>query len=368
MRVKLAENIKKFRKERKLTQEQLAEVMGVSVSAVYKWESNQSTPEINLILEMADLFHTSTDVLLGYEWRNVSAASALGRIAMLTGAKKYDEATTEAEKALKSYPNNFDIVYRSALLYLELGKNAGHLEANRRAIELLDHACALIAQNQDKAVSEVSIRTQMAKAHLLLHDPDTALRILKKYNVCGINNVLIGMVLSDYLHDAGGAEKYLIKAFATFAEDINYIMIGYANVFFQRKNYDAAIDCVRWLRTVLRGIQPEGTLTWFDKYDCVLLEIIAEIYCFKGEFEKARQFLSDAASHTVRYDHATPGEVAGMEFFTMLGIERQPTYDEYGKTAMECLRRRIQIESDGVPQLQQLWRETIKEVLPNEAV
>lgn len=368
MRVKLAENIKKFRKERKLTQEQLAEVMGVSVSAVYKWESNQSTPEINLILEMADLFHTSTDVLLGYEWRNVSAASALDRIATLTGAKEYDEATTEAEKALKSYPNNFDIVYRSALLYLELGKNAGHLEANRRAIELLDHACALIAQNQDEAVSEISIRTQMAKAHLLLHDPDTALRILKKYNVCGINNVLIGMVLGDYLHDADGAEKYLIKAFATFAEDINYIMIGYANVFFQRKNYDAAIDCVRWLRTVLRGIQPEGTLTWFDKYDCVLLEIIAEIYCFKGEFEKARQFLSDAASHAVSYDHATPGEVAGMEFFTMLGIERQPTYDEYGKTAMECLRRRIQIESDGVPQLQHLWRETIKAILQNEAV
>ena len=48
MEIKLAENIKKFRKERKLTQEQLAEAMGVSVSAVYKWESNQSTPEIKI--------------------------------------------------------------------------------------------------------------------------------------------------------------------------------------------------------------------------------------------------------------------------------------------------------------------------------
>ena len=87
MRVKLAENIKKFRKERKMTQEQLAEAMGVSVSAVYKWESSQSTPEINLILEMADLFNTSTDVLLGYEWRNNSAAAAHSRIATLLKAK-----------------------------------------------------------------------------------------------------------------------------------------------------------------------------------------------------------------------------------------------------------------------------------------
>lgn len=143
MRVKLSENIKKFRKERKMTQEQLAEAMGVSVSAVYKWESNQSTPEINLILEMADLFNTSTDVLLGYEWRNNNVASALDRITTLTREKEYDEATTEAEKALKSYPNNFDIVYQSALLYLKLGEDAEHRKMNNRAIELLNHACEL---------------------------------------------------------------------------------------------------------------------------------------------------------------------------------------------------------------------------------
>lgn len=53
----------------------------------------------------------------------------------------------------------------------------------------------------------------MAKAHLLLHHTETALDILKKYNVCGVNNALIGMVLGDYLHDADEAEKYLSRAF-----------------------------------------------------------------------------------------------------------------------------------------------------------
>lgn len=213
MRIKLSENIRKFRKERKMTQEQLAEAMGVSVSAVYKWEANQSTPDIHLIIEMADLFHTSTDVLLGYEWRTSSAASVLERIVTLTKAKEYEEAVMEAEKALKNYPNNFDIVYQSALLYLELGEDTERWKENTRAIELLEHACELIEQNQDDAVSEVSIRTQMAKAHLLLHHAETALDILKKYNVCGVNNALIGMVLGDYLHDADEAEKYLSRAF-----------------------------------------------------------------------------------------------------------------------------------------------------------
>lgn len=44
------------------------------------------------------------------------------------------------------------------------------------------------------------------------------------------------MVFGDYLHDADEAEKYLGKAFSEFADNINFIMVGYANVFFQRKN------------------------------------------------------------------------------------------------------------------------------------
>lgn len=66
MEIKLAESIRTFRKERSLTQEQLAEVLGVTVGAVYKWEAGLSTPELPLIVEMADFFDTSIDVLLGY--------------------------------------------------------------------------------------------------------------------------------------------------------------------------------------------------------------------------------------------------------------------------------------------------------------
>ena len=69
MENKLAENIRQFRKQRKMTQEQLAEVLGVTVGAVHKWEARLSTPELSLIMEMADYFDISVDVLLGYEMK-----------------------------------------------------------------------------------------------------------------------------------------------------------------------------------------------------------------------------------------------------------------------------------------------------------
>ncbi len=46
MELKLAENIRAFRKERSLTQEQLSEVLGVTAGAVYKWEAGLSVPEL----------------------------------------------------------------------------------------------------------------------------------------------------------------------------------------------------------------------------------------------------------------------------------------------------------------------------------
>ena len=57
--------IKQLRKERDLTQEQLAEYLNVSISAVSQWESGKTLPDISLILPLANFFDVSTDTLFG---------------------------------------------------------------------------------------------------------------------------------------------------------------------------------------------------------------------------------------------------------------------------------------------------------------
>lgn len=121
MKLSLSANINKLRKEHSMTQEQLAEALGVTFASVSKWERGAATPELNLIAEMADLFGVSFDALVGFEVQNSSVAALEERIHELQSKKKYEEALTEAEKALLRYPNDFRIVYRSGELYAVVG-------------------------------------------------------------------------------------------------------------------------------------------------------------------------------------------------------------------------------------------------------
>ena len=60
----LADKIIGERKRLGLSQEELAEKLSVSRQAVSKWESAQSTPDLQRVLQMAELFEVSTDYLL----------------------------------------------------------------------------------------------------------------------------------------------------------------------------------------------------------------------------------------------------------------------------------------------------------------
>lgn len=63
----LGKRIAAGRKKLKLTQDQLAEQLGVTAQAVSKWENNQSCPDISMLPKLAELFGTTTDALLGME-------------------------------------------------------------------------------------------------------------------------------------------------------------------------------------------------------------------------------------------------------------------------------------------------------------
>ena len=67
MKLNIGETIKILRKEREITQEEFAEVLGVSCQSVSRWENNFCYPDIELIPTIAAFFGISTDKLMGID-------------------------------------------------------------------------------------------------------------------------------------------------------------------------------------------------------------------------------------------------------------------------------------------------------------
>lgn len=59
-------NLKKLRTEHHLSQQQLADLVHVTQQSIWKYENNIAHPDIDTIKELAVLFHTSIDYLVGY--------------------------------------------------------------------------------------------------------------------------------------------------------------------------------------------------------------------------------------------------------------------------------------------------------------
>ena len=67
MFMKIAQVIRKYRKEAGLTQEEMAKRLGVTTPAVNKWENGNSYPDIELLAPIARLLHISLDTLLSFK-------------------------------------------------------------------------------------------------------------------------------------------------------------------------------------------------------------------------------------------------------------------------------------------------------------
>lgn len=68
----MGEKLKSLRTEKKLTQKQVADRIGLAISAVSSYESGTRYPSYDVLVKLARIFHVSTDYLLGMtDTRNV---------------------------------------------------------------------------------------------------------------------------------------------------------------------------------------------------------------------------------------------------------------------------------------------------------
>lgn len=112
--------IKKLRRERDITQEQLAEYIGISSQAVSQWETDKTAPDISQLPLLAHIFDVTTDEILGCNFRRDERINAIIKEADELGVYdngkdvNIEKRLTLLRNGLVEFPRNEKLLYHLA--------------------------------------------------------------------------------------------------------------------------------------------------------------------------------------------------------------------------------------------------------------
>jgi len=338
----LAENIKLYRKGSNMTQEQLAEAMGVTVGAVSKWESGTTIPDLTTLMALAELFRISLDALLGFRLKGENGDSMADAVKACTGDRSWETGRRQAEAALQRFPNHFGVVYRSAVFYEMMGLETGAEEDLRRAIGLYERACILLEQNRDPEIGPRTLQMHISQCWQYMGESEKALAILRANNEGGVYDDLVGVILMS-LERWDEAARVLSESMLDSLGRLERSAMGLWNCLSEGLGqHREALELQEWMAHIYEGLYPTG--------GCYLYKINAALYAGcaimahrLGEEALAPDYLRRAKELARRFDTDPSYEMARIRFYH----GRSATaHDDFGTTAMAGIRNTLERQDE----------------------
>ena len=149
--------IKRLRREKNITQEQLAEYLGITSRAISQWECDRTAPDLSQLPSLCHIFDVSSDVLLGIdiEKTNEEFEKYLINANDLGNQGKNSERTDLLREANRKFPRNYVIMHRLA--------DSIVCEYSRKGIkkydEVIDLCNRILAECTDSIIRYETINT-----------------------------------------------------------------------------------------------------------------------------------------------------------------------------------------------------------------
>ncbi|CAM4169762.1 transcriptional regulator [Bacillus luti] len=168
------------RKEKGITQEELAAYIGITKASVSKWETGQSYPDITFLPLLAAYFNVSIDELICYtpQMKQEDIRDLYHRLAEAFSEEPFDEVMMECKEIIKKYYSCFPLLIQMGVLFIN-----HHMltEDTDKRIEMLEEAIHLFNRVQEES-EDVSLAKEavsfQATCYLLLNKPNEVLQLL----------------------------------------------------------------------------------------------------------------------------------------------------------------------------------------------
>lgn len=148
----LSENLKKYRIMKGLTQEDVADYLGITAQSVSKWERDECYPDIDFLPALANIFETSVDLLIGMDViRAEKTRYNIHKTANEFQRKgDYDSAEKVYRDALLIYPNKPGMILGLAGVLALQGKST-------EAVELIEKGLHLSINEKQKSTMRAAL-------------------------------------------------------------------------------------------------------------------------------------------------------------------------------------------------------------------
>ena len=148
-RLSISDNLIRYRHEMKITQEELADFIGVTKASVSKWENKQSLPDILLLPQLAAFFNVSVDELLGYEAQlsREQIQKLYSELAADFARLPFDEVLEISRTLVRRYYSCYPFLMQICILWLNHFTLAKGEEKQKEILLLASELCDHIRQN-----------------------------------------------------------------------------------------------------------------------------------------------------------------------------------------------------------------------------
>ena len=209
--INISKIIYQKRKEKNMTQEELATHLNITKAAVSKWETGQSYPDITLLPALASLFNISIDNLIGYEpqMHKSDIKKLYHQLANEFTIKPFNEVYEKCQQIINKYYSCFELLLQMMILLMNhanLAKDPQLIyeEINNLALQIVNECDDLTIINQTKQIQSLVLlslnrpldiielfpkikeplivsETTIAQAYIMLNKYDDANEILQIY-------------------------------------------------------------------------------------------------------------------------------------------------------------------------------------------
>lgn len=193
--MKINEVIRKYRKAVNLTQEQVANYLGVTAPAVNKWENGISYPDITLLAPLARVLKTDVDTLLSFneELTDIEINKLVEDVSELAQKESFEKAYKRGEELIKEY-SNCDVLILSIAQVLNVFLRINRVENSEQYETKIFQWYELIATSDKQEIASMAIAALVSK-YTEKEEFDKAQQLLDRIPPIGYDKKLMQAML-----------------------------------------------------------------------------------------------------------------------------------------------------------------------------